>query len=142
VGSAVIASLIAVLVLGFVEGLGRFYPARDAWWRLRRAQGRRRVRSMRERFEARADRGIPRRLVVVLLALAGAWVAGASLLDKRWHEVVFDVLPYVLVFVALVRTPRVLRAIAERMKSYERQAGEDPDAELEEDDEGPTEIAL
>ena len=97
---------------------------------------------MRERFEARADRGIPRRLVVVLFALVGAWVAGASLLDKRWHEVVFDVLPYVLVFVALLRTPRMLRAIAERMKSYERQAGEDPDAELEDDDEGPTEIAL
>lgn len=97
---------------------------------------------MRERFEASADRGIPRRLVIVLLALVGAWVAGASLLDKRWHEVVFDVLPYVLVFVALVRTPRVLRAISERMKEYERQAGEDPDAELEEDDEGPTEIAL
>ncbi len=97
---------------------------------------------MRERFEAGADRGVPRRLVIVLLALVGAWVAGASLLDKRWHEVVFDVLPYVLVFVAVVRTPRVLRAIAERMKDYERQAGEDPDAEPEEDDEGPTEIAL
>jgi hypothetical protein len=142
VGSAVVASLIAALALGFFEGLGRFYPARDAWWRLRRARGRHNLRAMRERFEATAERGVPRRLALVLLALVVAWVAGASLLDKRWYEVVFDVLPYVIVMAALLRTPRVLRSIAERMKGYERQAGEDPDAELEEDDEGPSEIAL
>jgi len=142
VGSAVVASLIAALALGFFEGLGRFYPARDAWWRLRRARGRHSVRGMRERFEAGARRGVPRRLTLALLALVLAWIAGASLLDKRWYEVVFDVLPYVIVLVAVLRTPKVLGAIAERMRGYERQAGEDPDAELEEDDEGPTEIAL
>ena len=139
--SGVLAALVATLALAFVEGLRLFYPARATWWRLRRARGRKAVRVMRERFEDAAARRSPRVLAVVLTVLVIAWVASASLLDKRWHEVVLDVLPYVLCAAALVRTPTAMRSIAERMKEYERQAGEDPDAELG-DEPGPTAIAL
>jgi hypothetical protein len=140
--SGVIASLVAVVALGFIEGLGRFYPARRAWWRLRRTHGRRAVRAMRERFEAAAARRTPRWLALLLLGLVVGWVASASLLDKRWHEVVMDVLPYVIVLAALLRTPGIMRSIAERMKDYEREAGEDPDAKLEDGEGGPTALAL
>ena len=136
-----VAALLAVLVLGFVEGLGRFYPALKTWRRLRRARGRSATRAMRERFEAAARRRTPRVLSSVLLGLVIVWVAAASLLDKRWHEVVLDVLPYAIVGAALLRTPKAMSSISERMKEYERQAGEDPDAQPE-DGAGPTEIAL
>ena len=141
--SGVIASLIAVLALAFAEGLGRFYPARKTWWRLRRMHGRRAVRAMRERFEAVADRRLFRILAVVLLGFASGWIASASLLDKRWHEVVLDVLPSAFIGIALFRTPAIIRLMAERMRTYEREVGEDPDKELPGyEDEGPTAIAL
>lgn len=137
--TGVVAALIGVLALGFVEGLRRFYPARRTWLRLRRARGRLAVRLLRERFEAAAARRTPRTLATLLLCLVIAWVAAASLLDKRWYEVVLDVLPYVFAGIALLRTSGALSAVAERMKDYERDAGEDPDRPL---DEGPGEDVI
>ncbi len=128
--SALIAALIAVLALGFLEGLARFYPSRQTWWRVRRARGRTVARLWRERFEHLATSRAPRRLATLLVCLVIIWIAAASLLDKRWWEVVFDVTPYVFVSIALMRTPAALRSIAERMKSYERDAGEDPDLDV------------
>ena len=139
--SGVIAALVATLAVGFVEGLGRFYPSKQTWWKLRRARGRDAVRAMRERFEHAAARKTSRRIVAFLLVLVIAWVAAASLLDKRWYEVVLDVFPYALVGFALLRMPSALQAIADRMKDYEREVGEDPDAPLEEGS-GPSEIVL
>jgi hypothetical protein len=138
--SAIIAALLAVLVLGFVEGLGRFYPALQTWRRLRVANGNRAVRKMRERFESAAENKTPRKLALVMMILVVIWIGTASLLDKRWYEVVADVLPYVIVSVALVRTPPVLRKIAARMKEYERNAGWEPEDET--GDGGPTALAL
>ncbi|HVF52833.1 MAG TPA: hypothetical protein VNC78_04410 [Actinomycetota bacterium] len=138
--TAIVAALVSVLILGFVEGMGRFYPALQTWRRLRIAHGNKAVRAMRERFENTALRKTPRRLAEVLVALSIAWVAAASLLDKRWYEVVGDVLPYLISSIALFRVPVVLRRIAERMKSYERDVGWEPDAG--EGDGGPTAIAL
>lgn len=142
--SGVIASLIAVLALAFVEGMGRFYPARKTWWRLRRMHGRRAVRAMRERFEGLAESRLFRILALTLLGFAIGWIASASLLDKRWHELVLDVLPSAFVGVALLRVPTIVRSMATRMRTYEREAGEDPDKELAglEDDEGPAALAL
>ncbi len=96
---------------------------------------------MRARVERAADPGMARRLAGFLVALVVVWIAVASLLDKRWHEVAFDVTPYVIVSVALFRTPYVMRSVAERMKEYEKDAGEDPDAPLPGED-GPTAVAL
>ena len=106
--------------------------------------GRRAVRAMRERFEGLAERLLFRVLAIILLGFVIGWVASASLLDKRWHEVVLDVLPSGFIGIAFLRTPSIVRAMAARMKIYEREAGEDPDKELptREDDEGPTAIAL
>ncbi len=144
--TGIIAAFVAVLALGFLEALGRFYPAKQTWRRLRRARGRLAVRLMRERFEDASKRRTPRYLAAVLFALVVAWIASSSLLDKRWYEVVADVLPYGIVAFAMLRTPPALKAIAERMKDYEREAGEDPDRPLEEEfdegDGGPTAIAL
>lgn len=125
--SALIASLAAVVALGFLEGVGRFYPARKTWWRLRRTRGRSAVVMMRARCERAADPALARRLASVMLALVILWIGLASLLDKRWYEVVWDVTPYLIVSAALLRTPRILRSVADRMKEYERDAGEDPD---------------
>ncbi len=96
---------------------------------------------MRERFEHGASRKSPRWIAVVLVLLVVAWIAASSLLDKRWYEVLLDVFPYVLVILALLRTPSAMHAVAERMKDYEREAGEDPDAKPDEEI-GPTELAL
>jgi hypothetical protein len=128
--TGIAAAFLAVLVWSFVEGLGRFYPAKAAWRRLRTVRGRRAVRAMRERFEEAARRKTGRKLATVLLCLLAVWVASASLLDKRWYEVVADSLPSLIVLVALLRVPAALAAIAERMKDYEREAGEDPDSPL------------
>ena len=136
-----IAALVALLALGFVEALGRFYPARRTWLRLRATYGYQPLRAMRERFEAAGSRKTGRRVGIFLLALVVAWIAASSLLDKRWYEVVLDVLPYAIVLLALLRTPWALRAVAERMKDYERQAGHDPDARPTEGD-GPGAMAL
>jgi hypothetical protein len=95
---------------------------------------------MRERFEAAAAHRPQKALTTLLLGLVIAWVAAASLLDKRWWEVVLDVLPYAIVLAALLRTPSVLDKIADRMKDREREAGHDPDEPLEDD--GPTALAL
>jgi hypothetical protein len=138
--SGAVAALIAGLAWAFVEGIRVFYPARQTWMRIRSRHGRRAARAMRERFEAAATRRTPRILALVLLVLVGAWIASSSLLDKRWYEVVADVLPYAFVSIALLRVPAALRAIAERMRDYEKDHGEDPDLPYE--DEGPTALAL
>ncbi len=141
--TGLIAALVAVLALGFVEAWRRFYPSRQTWRRLRRIKGRLAVRLMRERFEHGAERGGPRLLAEVLAGLMIVWIAIASLLDKRWYEVVMDLIPYVLVGIALFRVPGAMRAIAERMKEYEREVGEDPDEDWRNGgDEGPTALAL
>jgi hypothetical protein len=141
VTSAIIASFAAVAALGFLEGVGRFYPARKTWWRLRRTRGRSAVVLMRARIERAADPRLARRLASLLVGLVLVWIALASLLDKRWHEVVFDVTPYVIVSIAVLRTPPVMRSVAARMKEYEKDAGEDPDAPLPGED-GPAAVAL
>ncbi len=140
--SASIAALIAVLALGIVEGMRRFYPARDTWWRLRRRHGRRAVRAMRERFEDAAARRTPRVLAAVMAALVALWIAASSLLDKYWYEVALDSLPYAFVAIAFLRLPGAMRRIAERMKEFEREAGEDPDAEFDDQGGGPSALAL
>jgi hypothetical protein len=143
--SGVLAALTAVLVWGFVEGMGRFYPSRQTWRRLRRRRGRFAVRRMRERFEEAGERHTGRRLLYALLALTVAWVGSASLLDKRWYEVVADAAPSTIVILSLLRLPAALLAIAERIKDYEREVGEDPDAPLDPDppgDGGPEALAL
>jgi hypothetical protein len=122
-----IAALLAALTLGFAEGLGRFYPARKTWDRLRSTQGRAAVRAMRERMEAASRRRTPYIFAGLLLALVVAWVAASSLLDKRWWEVVIDVFPYTLVAVTVLRVPAILRSIASRMRSYEQDFGEGED---------------
>jgi hypothetical protein len=129
-----IAALAAALALGFVEGLGRFYPSRTTWRRLRRARGRLAMVKMRERFEASAARRSPRILALVLLVLMVAWIGASSLLDKRWHEVLTDVIPYVIVSFALFRIPPAMRAIGERMKEYEHEVGDD---QISDDDSWP-----
>lgn len=136
--SAFIAALVATLTLGFVECLGRFYPARATWRRLRRVNGRRAMIKMRERFEVSATRRTARVMAVVLLVLVAAWIAAASLLDKRWHEVLLDVVPYVIVGAALLRVSPAMKAIAERMKLYEHEAGDDS---ISDDDGWPGDIA-
>ena len=128
--SGFIAAVGALLALAFVESLGLLYPSRETWMRLRRARGRTPMVRMRERFEASAARRTPRVLAMLLVALMGAWVAAASLLDKRWHEVLLDVVPYVIVGTALVRIPPALRAIAERMRRYEREFGDDKEHDV------------
>lgn len=139
--SAILASFAAIAALGFLEGFGRFYPARKTWWRLRRTRGRSAVILMRARVERAADPQLSRRLAGLMVVLVIVWIGTASLLDKRWHEVLFDVIPYVIVSIALVRTPYVLRSVADRMKGYEKDAGEDPDAPLPGED-GPEAVAL
>ncbi len=138
--SGSLAAFFAVLALGFVEGWRRFYPSKATWLRLRSRHGRRAIRAMRERMEAAAASKLPRQLASVLGALVVGWIASASLLDKRWYEVLMDVLPYVFIGIAMLRVPGALRAIAERMREYERDTGEDPDLEM--GDGGPTAIAL
>ncbi|HYO60478.1 MAG TPA: hypothetical protein VEU29_01105 [Actinomycetota bacterium] len=139
--SALIASFAALVALGFLEGTGRFYPARKTWWRLRRTRGRSAVVLMRARCERAADPQLARRLASLLFALVIVWIGIASLLDKRWHEVLWDVTPYLIVTAALLRTPKVLRSVAERMKEYEKEAGEDPDEGLPGEG-GPEALAL
>lgn len=145
--SGVIASLAAALVLGFVEGMARFYPARRAWLRMRRINGRRAMRRFRERIEAAAESRVSRILAGVLVVLVAAWIA-ASLLDlafvgaKRWHEVLLDVFPYGLVSAALLRMRPAMRRVAERMRDYEDDHGDRPDEDLDEGQGGPAELAL
>jgi hypothetical protein len=139
--TATVAALIAVLALGFVEGMRRFYPARTTWARLRSRHGRRAVRAMRERLEAASTSRAPRLMAAALLVLVAAWIAAAPLLDKRWYEVALDSLPYAFVSLAFLRVPSTLRVIADRMRDYERDAGEDPDEDLDSGD-GTDVIAL
>jgi predicted membrane chloride channel (bestrophin family) len=140
--SGVIASLAAALVLGFVEGMARFYPARRAWLRMRRINGRRAMRRFRERIEAAAESRASRALAGVLLALVAAWIAVSGLLDKRWYEVLLDVLPYGLVSAALLRMRPAMRRVAERMRDYEEDHGDRPDEDWDEGQGGPAELAL
>ena len=142
--SAVIAVLISGLTLAFVEGLGHFYPAKKTWMRLRSQNGRAAVRAMRERMEELAGKRTPSLLAELLLGLLVIWVAAAPLFDKRWYEVAVDALPSAFVALALLRSRSSLRAIAERMREYEKETGEDPDKPFFEDggDGDPTAIAL
>lgn len=144
--SGVVATMVAVLTWAFIEAFGRYYPARPAWFRMRRARGRLAVRRMRERFEQAVERTNVRRLALVLLLLMLGWIGAAGLLNKRWYEVVTDVAPTVIVLGAALRIPAALRAVAERMREYERSVGEDPDLPLQEEweggDGGPTTMAL
>lgn len=140
--TGVISALMAALSWGFVEGFGRFYPSKGTWWKLRRARGREPLRRTRERFEEVGARSGPRKLALVLVILLLVWVGVAGLLDKRWYEVLADVAPSLLVIMGLLRVPPALRAIAARMKEYERQAGDDPDEPFEGEESGPTAIAL
>src|ERR671910_3224221 len=100
-----LAALFAVLALGFVEGFGRFYPSKRTWLRLRSRHGRRAVRAMRERFESAAQAKAGRKVGTFLLGLAIVWIAASPLLDKRWYEVVLDILPYIFVLIAILRMP-------------------------------------
>lgn len=140
--SGIVAASIAVLVLGFEEGMRRFYPSKATWLRLRSKHGRRAIRAMRLRLAHAAESRSPRLLAELMIGLVIAWVAAASLLDKRWYEVVTDVLPYVIVTGALLRTPGTLRRVAERMRKHEIDAGEDPDRDYDAGDGGPAAIAL
>ncbi|HWL65098.1 MAG TPA: hypothetical protein VNP73_03905 [Actinomycetota bacterium] len=140
--SGIVAALIAVLTLGFEEGMRRFYPSKATWLGLRSKHGRRAVRAMRERMDHAAENRLTRALATLLVGLVIIWVASASLLDKRWQEVVLDVLPTALVGIAMMRTSSTLRRIAERMKDYERDLGEDPDRDYGTGDGGPAAIAL
>ena len=125
--SGYVAALVAALTFGFVEGLARFYPARPAWNRLREARGRAAVRRMRERFEASAQRRTTHVLALLLLVLIAGWVGAASLLDKRWYEVVLDVVPGLIVVAAMLRMPSAFRQIAARMRRYERETEDGSD---------------
>jgi hypothetical protein len=140
--SGAIAAFISILALGFIEAMGRFYPSKALWLRLRSRHGRRAIRAMRRRLEEATASRLPFRLAFALLVLVVAWIAAASLLDKRWYEVVADVLPYVIVGVAMLRTPPSLRKISERIRKYERDIGEDPDSDYEGGEGGAAAIAL
>ena len=140
--TGIVATVAALLAWGFLEILRGFYPARATWWRMRRMRGRDALRRTRERLEEAADKQLPRVLTTLLLCLLIIWVATASLLDKRWYEVVADAAPSLIVMLTLQRIPSTMKTIAERMKKYERDAGDDPDAPLEGGDGGATAIAL
>lgn len=140
--SAIVAIGTAFLAWAFVEGLGSFYPSKAAWLRIRSRHGRRAARAMRMRFEAGAERGTPRWLTIVLVVMVGGWIASASLLDKRWWEVVLDVAPYALVGAAFLRIPKMMRKVADRMRRYEKDLGEDPDSDLDDGDGGVAVVAL
>src|SRR5213593_3631443 len=124
--SGVLASVLALFAWSFIEALRRFYPAHELWWRWRRLRGREAVRRMRERFEAAAKRPLPRIAALVLVAVVVGWLLSAPMLHKRWYLVVLDVLPSLIVAIGILRVPGTLRRIAERMRDYERDAGEDP----------------
>jgi hypothetical protein len=96
---------------------------------------------MRERVEVTSRSKAPRNAALLLGLLVAAWIGAAGLLDKRWYEVVLDVLPYVFIGIALLRVPHALRSIAARMKKFERDVGEDPDKEFG-DEGGATAITL
>jgi hypothetical protein len=136
-----VAAVLSMMVLAIVEGLERFYPARSTWLRLRSRNGRRAVRAMRERVEVTSRSKAPRYAALLLGLLVAAWIGAAGLLDKRWYEVVLDVLPYVFIAIALLRVPYALRSIAARMKKFERDIGEDPDQESG-DEGGATALTL
>ena len=142
--SGAIAIIFGALIWAFIEGFGRFYPAKTTWLRMRSQNGRKAVRAMRKRFEAAAERRTPRWLIYVLVALVVGWIASASLLDKRWWEVVLDVLPYAFVGGGFVRLPSNMARVALRMRDYERDIGEDPDKDYDDFDDsgGIAEIAL
>jgi hypothetical protein len=76
--------------------------------------------------------------MVVWVAL---WLAGQSLLEQRWWELVLQLVPYVIVYAAVVRTPGAMAKAGARMKRYEDEAG-DEDAGDEADEGGPSELAL
>jgi hypothetical protein len=138
-----VASFIAILALAFAEGLGRFYPARRTWLRLRSQQGRRAVRAMRERFEAVGRSRAPRFVAVLMVGLVLGWISSKSLLDRSWLEIGTDVLPYVFISIVMLRIPSIVNHIVERMKDHERSVGEDPDVPLiDQDGDGPSAIAL
>jgi hypothetical protein len=142
VTSGLVAIAVALLSWAFVEGLGHLYPSRATWRKLRRVRGRAHVRRMRERFQEAGDRRSGRKLALALVLLVVIWVGVSGWLDKKWYEVVADAAPSSIVLLSLLRLPASLRAIAERIKEYEREAGEDPDEPIGEDGGGPEVLAL
>src|ERR671914_529378 len=99
--TGIAATIASLLAWGFIEALAGFYPSRETWWRMRRARGREPLRRTRERFEEAADHRGPRVLGTVLLCLLIVWIASASLLDKRWYEVIADAAPSLIVMLSL-----------------------------------------
>jgi hypothetical protein len=145
--SGMIAAFTAVAVWISVETFGRIYPTRETWRKLRRTRGRLAIRLMRERFEAAGEKVPARRIAMVLFALLLAWAGAApGLFQKRWYDTLLDVTPSLIVILALIRIPAVLRAVAQRIRSYEESVGEDPDKPLfgdeEGGDDGPTAAVL
>ncbi|MCA1839446.1 MAG: hypothetical protein ABR579_08250 [Actinomycetota bacterium] len=126
--SGLTAALLAALVLAFEEGLGKFYPSRELWMRLRRTRGSETVRRMRERFEMGSHMRASWWFALALLAVVAAQIATIHWLHLRWYQVVINLLPALFVALALLRVPHALGAIAERMKTYERDSGDDPEA--------------
>lgn len=123
--SGLAAAFLAALAWAFVEVFARIYPSRETWARMRLEHGRSAVQGLRQRIETVAHTRASRYALVLLGALAAAWIASASLLDKRWWEVVLDVLPYGIIGGALLRAPRALKTVAARMRDYERASGDD-----------------
>ena len=126
---ALVAVFLAVLAWALLELFALIYPSRETWARLRREQGRRAVLALRQRIEAAAASRMTRAVAAALAVLVVAWIASASLLDKRWWEVVLDVLPYGFIGGALLRAPAALAAVARRMRGYEQSSGEDFDSD-------------
>ena len=83
---------------------------------------------MRERYEAASNQRASLWFAVSLLAVVAAQIATIHWLHLHWYQVVINLLPALFAAVALLRTPHALRAIVERMKNYEREAGDDPEA--------------
>ena len=123
--TGVVAAFVAAIAWMFVEIFARLYPSRETWARLRLEHGRSGVQSLRERIEAAARTRAARYVLLAMGTLVIAWVASASLLDKRWWEVVLDLLPYVIIGGAVLRAPGALRSVAARMRAYEQASGDD-----------------
>jgi hypothetical protein len=123
--SGLAAVFLAALAWAFIELFARLYPSRETWARMRKEYGRSGVQGLRERIEAAARTRAARYVLVFMGVLVIAWIASASLLDKRWWEVALEVLPYAIIGGALLRAPGALRSVAARMRDYERASGDD-----------------
>ncbi len=82
---------------------------------------------MRERYEAASKQRASLWFALSLLAVVAAQLATIHLLHLHWYQVVINLLPAFFVAIALLRVPHALRGITERMKDYEKEAGDDPE---------------